>query len=233
MRFTKNLLAAAVLAVAAVPSVYAQTLPDATYKNYSVTVTASAPKGSAADQMTATAKKITPTANKFTPCIVTPSTPVGTSTTIDYPNIKDQLAFTIKYDAGPTVLADQATQMKNLYLFLTPPSAALVTASYSITRDASGSLITGTNIAISPATATLAAAAYTVKDNNPGGSQTEVLLGGSIPLEGLETGVWNLTAVIADPAVSSTDPTAWKAWDVTSFVVGAPFAGGGPSGTCQ
>ncbi len=219
MRFTKNLLAAAVLAVAAAPAVYAQT-----YSGYNVVITAATPKGSAADKLTAAGKKATPTSTKFTPCLAVADT-MSTGTI-------DQMTFTLKYEAGSAT--DSAT-VKNLYLLLTPPNATAIGNVFSITRDDTNLINTPIAIGLFGAATTLGTKAYTLAENNPGGSQTEVVFGGAIPLEGLSTGLWTLTAVIGDSADLNSTPgalggaTSWEAWDSVSFLVGSPFPGGSPA----
>lgn len=189
--FSKSLLAATILTSALVPGVQAQ----------SVTLTAVAPKGSVAADVTSKDKTL-PTSTKFTPCRSNTE--------------KDQFTFTIKYDTGT------ANPMANVYLIFKDSAGNL----YSFNR---GALNTETEVA-TPAAGKLYTAsgkAYVWNGNNLGGAQTEVVLGGSIPLEGLPTGLYSLTAVIATEANAlDKDMTGWLAWDSLPILIGAPWTRG-------
>lgn len=191
------MLMACALAPAAVS---AQTASPA-YK-YSVTLSIGAPAGSAAAAITT--DKTLPIATKFTPCTATKL---------------DQFAFTIKYDAGKV-----AADLQDVYLIFHKPE--LATNGYfplvrrSITSAAPFFKVYNAAAQILPTDTYVSATA------NVGGAQTEVVLGGNLPLEGLDAGLWMVTAIIAPAAsVNFDDPTTWKAWDSIGFLLRKPWRG--------
>lgn len=202
------------MACALAPAVvHAQTTPPTTppppaYK-YSVSLSIAAPAGSSA--AAATADKTLPVATKFTPCDATKL---------------DQFAFTIKYDAGKV-----AADLQNVYLIFHKPE--LATNGYfplvrrSITSAAPFFTVYNTAAQILPADTYVAATA------NVGGAQTEVVLGGNLPLEGMDAGLWMVTAIIAPgTSVNFDDPSTWKAWDSIGFLLRKPWRGASNT-TCQ
>jgi hypothetical protein len=66
-----------------------------------------------------------------------------------------------------------------------------------------------------------------------GYAQTETILGGNIPLEGLSSGLWLVTAIIGGSSITGTtatavnfdDPSTWDAWDSKPFMLGKPWKG--------
>ena len=211
--------AVALLASAFVSTGYGQTTP-APYK-YSVTLSITKPKGSAADL--ATKDKTLPAGVNFSPCKASVAADVATNTSA-VPNL-DQLAFTIKYDAGKS-----EADLQNVYLIFSHPDTGL-------TKDAKPYLALvrnnlGNNIEFK-AYATAAGTqgiqrtdAYAAATNNLGYAQTEVIFGGNIGLEGLSSGLWLLTAIIANSAtVNFDDPSTWSAWDTVPFMLRKPWRG--------
>jgi hypothetical protein len=176
-----------------------------TYK-YSVSITVSEPAGSAAALTAAGPKK--PTSTKSSPC--------------SSPTALDQLNFTLKYDAGKYTAS--ADTRRSIYVIFNKPD--LATGGYV-------SLVKKPLLSPAPFFVASDTAAATVKTNtyiaaadNLSVAQSEVLLGGNLRLEGLPTGLWSVTAIMADStAVNFDDPATWDAWDVATFVLGKPWVG--------
>ena len=211
--------AVALLASAFVSTGYGQTTP-APYK-YSVTLSITKPKGSAADL--ATKDKTLPAGVNFSPCKASVAADVATNTSA-VPNL-DQLAFTIKYDAGKTT-----ENLQNVYLIFSHPDTALIAGgkpylALSVFRDK----LTANAEFKSYATAAgiQAADTYAAASSNLGYAQTETVLGGNIPLEGLASGLWLLTAIVGGNGtpISFDDPSTWKAWDSVPFMLRKPWKG--------
>ena len=205
--------AVALLASAFVSTGYGQTTP-VPYK-YSVTLGITTPKASAADL--ATKDKTLPASIDFSPC--------------DSATAKDQLAFTIKFDAGK-----KAEELRNVYVIFSHPDTGLTAGSnpylaLSVFRDKL------TNSALFKPYATAAGIqasdTYAAATTNLGYAQTETILGGNIPLEGLSSGLWLVTAIIGGSSISNTtatavnfdDPSTWDAWDSKPFMLGKPWKG--------
>ena len=174
---------------------------------YSVNLSVTKPKGSAAEL--ALKDKSLPAGVHFSPCNA---------------NL-DQLAFTIKYDAGKT-----AAEMKHVYVIFSHPDSGTAAGAkpYLALTNFRNQL---TNQAEFKAYATAAgipeADTYAAAATNLGYAQTEVILGGNIPLEGLPSGLWLVTAIIGGNGspISFDDPSTWKAWDTVPFMVGKPWQG--------
>lgn len=194
-------LAIALCAAASLAS--AQTTPA--YK-YSVVLTAAAPKGSASEA--ALKDKTLPTAARFSPCTA------GAGL--------DALAFTIKYDAGKpaTTTPAAASTLKDVYLVFHKDGAYFPLVRQPLTQ--TGAFFKSYNSIAS----ILPTDAYTLQANNVGGLQTEVVLGGNLSVEGLDSGVWHISAIIADATtVNFDDPATWAAWDTLAFVLRKPWRG--------
>ena len=183
---------------------------------YSASIAITVPKNSAAE---ANGKlKGQPTATRFTPCSAG----------------KDQLLFTLKYDAGK----DSASPIVDTYVLFRSPGGMFFTLARQ-QANAIGPLLKGYPTVASlnyrtPVTTPPAVPAgtdafeqtYTAAANNLGGLKTEVLLGGELALEGLEEGVWMITTIVADSSsVNFADPSTWKAWDTATFMLGKPWTG--------
>lgn len=200
-------IVAAMVLQASAPLATAQTA--ASYK-YAVSITVSEPIGSASALTAAGPAK--PSSTKWSPC---------TSATA-----LDQLNFTLKYDAGKTVTTGATTtdSRHNIYVIFNKPEEttngyftlvknSLVAASAYFVASNSASTIVNTNTYIAAA-------------DNLGGLRTEILLGGNLRLEALPTGIWSVTAIVADSAtVNFDDPATWDAWDVSTLVLGKPWKG--------
>nr|WP_295775426.1 hypothetical protein [Rhodoferax sp.] len=167
---------------------------------YKVTMTTLAPKGSAGEKLAATQ----PSSTKTTPCSDT---------------LPDQVTVTLTYDAGKTAL-----EKRDLFIILNSPTGTLLPvkkftlgASPTILGPFTASTLTGSaadNIYLRAA------------DNLGQGAQTETLFGGYINLRSIPTGTWQVVAILANSStVNFEDPTTWSAWDVTTLVVGKPWAG--------
>ena len=202
LRLALLLPLAAALCTAA-PAVHAQA--TSTYK-YSVVLSVAAPKGSASE--TALKDKTLPTATRFSPCTAAAGL--------------DALAFTIKYDAGKpaTTTPVAASTLKDVYLVFHKDGNYFPLVRQPLTQ-------TGAYFKVytNPASI-LGGDAYTLQANNLGGLQTEVLLGGNLSMQGLDSGVWLVSAIIADAgAVNFDDPATWAAWDTLAFVLRKPWKG--------
>ncbi|GAB1386176.1 hypothetical protein MASR1M59_13240 [Melaminivora sp.] len=177
-------------------SAQAQTTPAA-YK-YAATVSVAVPKNSAADA--ASKDKTLPTSIKFSPCNAG----------------RDQLLFTVKYDAGK-----DSASLQNTYLIFHRDNSF-----FPLVRQ-------GLNNVIAPIFKSYTSPAdipgsdsYTAAENNLGGLKTDIVLGGELPLEGMASGIWMVTAIIAPAAsVNFDDPATWSAWDTTTFMLGKPWIG--------
>ncbi len=191
------------------PSVHAQT----TYA-YSVSLTIAAPTGSSA--AAASKVKTLPASLKFSPCEA---------------SALDQFAFTVKYDAGKQGTATPTTPdtRQNVYLIFHKDGSAyfpLVRQSLTnITNAFFKSYASPLNI--------LPTDTYTSASNNLGGVQTEVILGGNLTVQGLDSGIWLITAIVApESTVNFDDPATWSAWDTTAFMLRKPWKGT-TSSTCE
>lgn len=176
---------------------------DAAAYSYKITVAASMPKGFAGEKLATTQ----PTNTKTTPCSTAKI---------------DAVTFTVTYDAGK-VVAD----LKDVYLILYNPGLG-ASPLYTIKRNALGTGPTLTAYATAAlATAAAATDIYVKTTENPGtGSISETVLGGSIIVEGVASGTWQLVGIIADKATVDFDkPSTWAAWDVGTIVFGLPWTG--------
>lgn len=194
--------AVALLASAFVSTGYAQTTP-APYK-YSVTLGITTPKASAADL--ATKDKTLPAGVDFSPCNAAAN--------------MDQLAFTIKYDAGKL-----AADLKNVYVIFSHPDTGLTAGAKPYLALVRDKLTSDTQFKpYATAAGIQATDTYAAAASNLGYAQTEVILGGNIPLEGLSSGLWLVTAIIGDGA-NFDDPATWSAWDSKPFMLRKPWKG--------
>lgn len=130
----------------------------------------------------------------------------------------DAVTFTLTYNAGTT--AD-----KDVYIILYNPEVA--SKYYSILKP---KLTTTTLVNVRASLAALTAAKatdiYLPMASNPGGAQTETLLGNFIPLDGIPTGTWQLIGIVADSTtVDFDDITTWSAWDVATIILNKPWTG--------
>ena len=206
--------------------------------NYSVTLGITTPKASAAEL--AGKNKTLPAGIDFSPCIPAAAEDVANKVKAA-PNL-DQLAFTIKYDAGK-----ETADLQNVYvIFSHPDTATAVAPAYPylvLKRNKLGADVefmpypdvakmnAGHTIAATPSTLAVnvpkaADAAYTSKAYNLGYAQTETILGGNLVLEGLPAGLWLVTAIIGDSATIDFDkPSTWSAWDSKPFMLRKPWKG--------
>jgi hypothetical protein len=180
---------------------------------YKISVAATIPKGFAGEKPLSTQ----PSNTKFTPCSAAKL---------------DGVTFTVTYDAGK-LLSD----MKDVYLILYNPD---VNSTVGINQ---GPFFTvrkyplGNNQVLTPyltvtdlndTTGTTAAKndIYVKASENPGsGAISEPVFGGSIILEGVTSGTWQMVGIIADHlTINFNDPTTWAAWDVATIILGKPWA---------
>ena len=199
--------------------------------NYSVTLGITTPKGSSAE--IAGKDKTLPAGVDFSPCWAKVAEQTDAATgkkTPEKPNL-DQLAFTIKFDAGKT-----AAEMRNVYVIFSHPDTGLTAGAepylaLSVFRD---KLTNSALFKAYPKAADIKATdTYAAATTNLGYAQTETILGGNIPLEGLSPGLWLVTAIIGGSSISNTtatavnfdDPSTWDAWDSKPFMLGKPWKG--------
>lgn len=204
------LAAAALALLISTSALHAQPTPPA-YK-YSTTITVAAPKGSAGEL--AAKDKTLPVGLRFSPCNATGL---------------DQLAFTLKYDAGKPAVGSVPSSLQNVYLVFHKDGVFFPLVRQPLLGT------TGPYFVSRTVTTMDADDTYTAAANNLGGIQTEVVLGGNLTVEELPSGVWNLTAIIANgSAVNFDDPTTWSAWDTTSFILRKPWTtSASTSAACQ
>lgn len=177
---------------------HAQTTPPTPAYKYVVSVSITVPANSAGS--IAAKDKTQPTSTRFSPCS----------------SASDQLLFTVKYDAGK-----DASNLHNTYVIFHRDDSFFplvrrglnnVTAPFFNAYAAPGSISS--------------ADAYTLAANNLGGLKTENLLGGELPVEGLASGIWMVTAIVAPAATVNFDnPATWSAWDTATFMLGKPWTG--------
>jgi len=61
-----------------------------------------------------------------------------------------------------------------------------------------------------------------------GGARTEVLIGDSISLQMVNSGIWQLIGIVADGSSAKMDfddPRTWEAWDIATLVLRKPWNG--------
>lgn len=167
---------------------------------YSMKVVASMPTGSNGASLASTY----PTNTKFTPC--------NNAVKLD------AVTFTVTYNAGTT--AD-----KDVYFILYNSESA--SKYYSILKPKmTTSTLVNARATLAALTAAKATDIFLAKANNPGGAQTETLLGNFIPVDAVGTGTWQLIGIVADSTtVDFDDITTWSAWDVATVVFNKPWTG--------
>jgi hypothetical protein len=165
---------------------------------YKVTMTLTAPKGSAGEKLATTQ----PTSTKLTPCSDAKS---------------DQVSINVTYDAGKTAL-----EKRDLYLILHSPTGDL----FAMKKTSLGSTLAGPFTSTTLVGSVVGNIYLTAADNLGQGAQTDAVLGGYINLESIATGTWQVVAILANSTtVDFDDPTTWAAWDVTTLMLGRPWAG--------
>ena len=184
--------------------------------NYSVTLGITTPKASAAEL--AGKNKTLPAGIDFSPCIPAAAEDVANKVKAA-PNL-DQLAFTIKYDAGK-----ETADLQNVYVIFSHPDTGLTAGAKPYLALVRDKLTTDTQFKpYATAAGIQATDTYAAAASNLGYAQTEVILGGNIPLEGLSSGLWLVTAIIGDGA-NFDDPATWSAWDSKPFMLRKPWKG--------
>lgn len=203
MPFLRRSLACGLITLAAAAFSTAASAQGTTYA-YSVALTVTAPKGSASEAVSK--NKTLPAGIKFSPCDA---------------SALDQLAFTIKYDAGKPGVGTTPSTLQNVYVIFNRDGGLF----FPLVRNPL--MTTGAIFKVYPASGNIQAAdTYTAVGDNLGGAQTEVILGGNLTVHGLDSGVWLLTAIIAPAAtVNFDDPRTWSAWDTVPFMLRKPWKG--------
>ena len=220
--FKRTLCAASAAIVLGLSATVAQAQP-ATYA-YSAAITLGTPAGTSGAVNGTTNKKL----------------PIGIKNLSCLPATKDQLSFTLKFDAGKPASgpSDDPVQstLQNVYLIFSKDSGLFATVYREST---SGSPLTGLALNVKTATAIGASATTTTTDLNYyktkpyykstnllGGVQTEVFVGGPLPFEAFESGIWSATLIIApETVVDFDDPSTWSAWDTGPFLLRKPWKG--------
>lgn len=179
-------------------------LSQVTTYAYSVALTVTVPKGSAAEA--SSKNKTLPAGIKFSPCDAT---------------ALDQLAFTLKYDAGKPAVGTTASTLQNVYVIFNRDGGLF----FPLVRNPL--MTAGAIFKVYPASGNIQPLdTYTAVGDNLGGAQTEVILGGNLTVHGLDSGVWLITAIIAPPStVNFDDPRTWSAWDTVPFMLRKPWKG--------
>lgn len=158
------------------------------------------------------------TTTRFTPCRAVPADQA----------LPDFLTFTI----SATALAAG----NDIYLlFRGPDHQTYLSAQKTNPLDPlGGGLELVPHAAVANGTALQAAAPlpYVVKASHLGATFSETIFGGAIPLSGLPTGTWQAIAIVTAtdgatptpaPDGDFSDQRTWAAWDVATFMVGAPW----------
>jgi len=170
-------------------------------------VAVSMPSGTAGASLASTE----PTNTKLSPCVA---------------GKVDAVTFSLTYNADNP--AD-----KDVYVFLFNPNANGGSPQFYMLKK--GSLTSPMSVTARMTAADIVAASdmYLPVADNPGGTITETLLGGSILLIGAPTGTWQLVGIVADnTAIDFNDPTTWNAWDAGTVMIGLPWVGTGSLSTC-
>lgn len=224
--FKRTLCAASAALVLGLTATVAQAQTTTTYA-YSASITLGSPAGSST---TGTPAKNKPVGIKALPC--------GSGT--------DALTFTLKYDAGKLLATPddvvQSDSRKDVYVIFSKDSTSSGATSAAMIAQLfrSGTGLAGQTVQVGPLTAIGASTStivaselnanksktYYSKLTVASGAQTEVIFGGQISLEGLTSGVWVATVIIADSAtVNFDDLNTWAAWDAVPFLLGKPWTG--------
>ncbi|MBK1717888.1 hypothetical protein [Thiocystis violacea] len=212
-------------------------IPFASYSaaySYSMKITASKPKGSAADAVGK--QKNLPTSTSYTPCTT---------------DKLDALSFKMVYNAGKAYL-DATAPTQDVYLFFYNPNALGASADNAANPDNPFSPpckdANDLPVPCDPKIWALVRTAYgfnqitmiplaDVSDIDPvkhiylsafenlGGTVTDILLRSYVSFDDLHSGIWGLVGIVADSAATPdfADQSTWTAWDVETFVVGAPW----------
>ncbi len=174
------------------------TTPTPPAYKYAVSVSITVPANSAGS--IASKDKTQPTSTRFSPCS----------------SASDQLLFTVKYDAGK-----DANSLQNTYVIFHRQDSF-----FPLVRRGLNNVTAPFFKAYADPSNIDRTDAYTLAANNLGGLKTENLLGGELPVEGLASGIWMVTAIVAPAATVDFDkPSTWSAWDTATFMLGKPWTG--------
>lgn len=203
MPFLRRSLACGLMTLAAAAFSPAASAQGTTYA-YSVALSVTAPKGSASEAVSK--NKTLPAGIKFSPCDAT---------------ALDQLAFSLKYDAGKPGVGTTPSTLQNVYVIFHRDGGLF----FPLVRNPL--MTTGAIFKVYAASGNIQAIdTYTAVGDNLGGAQTEVILGGNLTVHGIDSGVWLITAIIAPAAtVNFDDPRTWSAWDTVPFMLRKPWKG--------
>lgn len=176
---------------------------------YTMKVAVSFPKGSAGEKPLAKY----PATTKTSPCDNAAQPSFNAAT------------FTVTYDASNS----KKVVDRDVYLILTNPEGISLPKYFVLKKNNLGSNFTFTthnDIREVSKTSDI----YVPRSENlsTSGAQTESLLGGSISLQSVNSGVWQLVGIVADgndSKVDFDDPRTWDAWDVATLVLRKPWNG--------
>ncbi|MBS4096997.1 MAG: hypothetical protein KGZ83_09210 [Sulfuricella sp.] len=176
---------------------------------YSMKITASFPKGTAGEKPAAKY----PTTTKTSPC--------DNATEPSF----DAVQFTVAYDATNS----KKVVDRDVYLFLFNPEGANLPKFFVLKKNNLGSsfnILTRSDVGALSKTGDI----YLPRPENtsPAGTVTTTLMGDSISLQAVNSGVWQLVGIIADSTSAKLDfddPRTWDAWDVATIVLRKPWNG--------
>lgn len=184
-------------------------VPAGAVAAYTIKVTASFPKGSAGEKPLAKY----PTSTKTSPCDNSALPTFNAAT------------FTVTYDATNS----KKVVDRDVYFILFNPEGVSLPKFFVLKKNNLGSNFTFTtrnNVAeISKASDIFLPR---LENLSTSAVQTEALLGGSISLQAVNSGIWQLIGIIADgndPKLDFDDPRTWDAWDVATLVLRKPWNG--------
>jgi hypothetical protein len=175
----------------------------ATTTSYSMKITVSMPKGSAGEKLDGNQ----PSGTKFSPC--------------DDAKAIDAVTFSLSYNAGST-----ASDLEDVYLFFYSLGADGVTVPRYILFKKGNMLNSGPVFRLKLQDIDPADDIYLPREINLGGAVSETLLGGSITVDSVDEGTYQLIGIVADRSeVDFDDPSTWDAWDAATVILGKPWAG--------
>lgn len=242
------------------PVLFACLLPNASYATPSISLTVSAPPGSASNAFGKSILKSiqkTPQSMLYTPCLALGATKTFGSSPIHGGTpvvVKGTLvnktfdSFSISV-AGTNDLAPAATggALYDLYVFIVYTGAQVATPQTQFYVLKKGTAAVGSQVTLRTDVNSLTATtdAYIPKQffstNNIGtlipGSTTlyqETIMGGDLWFDtyNLPQGTWLAVAILGDASIDFKDASTFVVWDAVPFVLGNPWpTTTGPSGT--
>lgn len=186
-------------------------VPTAAMAAYTMKVSVSFPKGSAGEKPAAKY----PTSTKTSPCDNAAQPSFNAAT------------FTVIYDASNS----KKVVDRDVYFILFNPEGISLPKFFILKKNNLGSNFTFTTRSdVGAISRTNDIYLPRLENLSTIGAQTESLLGGSISLQAVNSGVWQLIGIVADgndPKLDFDDPRTWDAWDVATLVLRKPWNGNG------